>query len=67
MQAVTEKRALTIPEFKAETGWKETTVRKLIREERLPTIRAGRRIYITRETVERLLRGELDTGAARSR
>lgn len=58
------KRALTVKEFMVEVGTKPTSTRKMIRAGKLPVIRMGRRVLISRETIEAFLRGELDTSAA---
>ncbi len=61
MHSATSKRTVTFNEFIDETGAKKTTVRKMIRTGKLPVIRAETRILIARDTVEKFLRGELNT------
>jgi hypothetical protein len=55
-----QKRTLTVTEFMREAGTKPTSTWKMIREARLPVIHVGRRILISRETLERFLRGEFN-------
>lgn len=58
-----QKRTLTVNEFMAETGAKPSSTWKMIRECRLPVIRMGRRVLISRDVLEQFLRGEFSTPA----
>ncbi len=58
-----QKRTLTVNEFMSETGAKPSSTWKMIREGRLPVIRMGRRVLISRDVLERFLRGEFSTSA----
>ncbi len=60
MQAL-QKRSVTVNEFMEETGAKPSSTWKMIRESRLPVIRMGRRVLISREVLEQFLRGEFST------
>ncbi|GEM_PF-4771507 len=55
------KRTLTVNEFMEETGAKPSSTWKMIREGRLPVIRMGRRVLISRDVLERFLRGDFST------
>lgn len=63
MPDVTQKRCLTVPEFMAETGTRPSSTWKMIRENRLPVIRMGRRVLISRDVLERFLQGEFSTSS----
>ena len=56
----TERRTLTIPEVAAALGLARSTAYELAAADRLPvpTIRAGRRLLVSRSALERLLSGE---------
>jgi excisionase family DNA binding protein len=56
-----QKRSVTVNEFMAETGAKPSSTWKIVREGRLPVIRMGRRVLISRDVLERFLRGEYST------
>lgn len=58
-----QKRSVTVNEFMEETGAKPSSTWKMIREGRLPVIRMGRRVLISREVLEQFLRGEFSTPA----
>ncbi len=58
MQQAIEKRSVTVTEFMAETGARPSSTWKMIRENRLPVIRMGRRVLIARDVLEGFLRGE---------
>lgn len=51
-------RSVTFNEFCQETGFKATSTRRMIKLGLLPTIRLGRRVRISRDVVEAVLRGE---------
>ena len=61
----TERRTLTIPEVAAALGVARSTAYELATANRLPvpTIRAGRRLLVFRDALERVLAGE-DAGPA---
>ncbi len=56
----TERRTLTIPEVAAALGVARSTAYELATANRLPvpTIRAGRRLLVSRDALERVLAGE---------
>jgi len=54
------RRTLTVQQFMDETGARPTKTYAMIASGELPSIRMGRRILISRDTVERWLRGDLD-------
>ncbi len=56
-----QKRTLTVSEFMQEAGTKPSSTWKMIREERLPVIRMGRRVLIARDVLEGFLRGDFST------
>ena len=56
-----QKRTLTVSEFMDETGAKPSSTWKMIREGRLPVIRMGRRVLISRDVLEQFLRGDFST------
>ena len=58
-----QKRTLTVSEFMQEAGTKPSSTWKMIREERLPVIRMGRRVLIARDVLEGFLRGEYSASA----
>ena len=67
----TERRTLTIPEVAAALGLARSTAYELAATDRLPvpTIRAGRRLLVSRVALERVLAGEdvrrpIDAGPA---
>ena len=60
MSLPTERQTLDLPDACRVLGLGETTGRKLVREGRLPIIRAGRRVLIAKATIAAILRGELD-------
>jgi len=51
---------LSIDESERELPVKKSTIRSWIQQNRLPVIRLGRRVFIKRETIERLLKEGLD-------
>ena len=55
-----ERRTLTIPEVAAALGLARSTAYELAATDRLPvpTIRAGRRLLVSRAVLERVLAGE---------
>jgi excisionase family DNA binding protein len=55
-----ERRTLTIPEVAAALGLARSTAYELAATDRLPvpTIRAGRRLLVSRAALERVLAGE---------
>ncbi len=63
MQQAVQKRSVTVNEFMGETGAKPSTTWKMIREGRLPVIRMGRRVLISRDVLERFLRGDFSTSS----
>jgi excisionase family DNA binding protein len=58
MQQAVQKRSVTVNEFMEETGAKPSSTWKMIRDGRLPVIRMGRRVLISRDVLERFLRGD---------
>jgi excisionase family DNA binding protein len=56
----TERRTLTIPEVAGMLGLARSTAYELAAADRLPvpTIRAGRRLLVSRAALERVLAGE---------
>jgi len=61
VQQAVQKRSVTVNEFMAETGTKPSSTWKMIREGRLPVIRVGRRVLISRDVLEQFLRGDFST------
>ncbi len=59
----TERRTLTIPEVAAALGLARSTAYELAATDRLPvpTIRAGRRLLVSRLALERILDGTVGT------
>ena len=55
--ASAEPRTMSIPEFAAVFGLDRSSAYELARDDRLPvpTIRVGRRLLVSRDTVERVL------------
>jgi excisionase family DNA binding protein len=56
------RRTLTVREFAQATGAGLTLINKEIREGRIPVVRIGRRVLISRETLDRMLAGETVRG-----
>lgn len=51
-----KQKFLRIPEVANKLGLKESTIRKMIFERRLPVVRIGRTVTIPEEHIEKLIR-----------
>lgn len=51
-----KQKLLRIPEVAKRLGLKESTIRKMVFERRLPTVRIGRTVTIPEDFIERMIR-----------
>ncbi|MBI3805402.1 MAG: helix-turn-helix domain-containing protein [Nitrospirae bacterium] len=56
MATLSMSRLLRVPEAARLSGLKEATIRKMIFQRRLPTVRIGRAVMIPEEAIEKLIR-----------
>jgi excisionase family DNA binding protein len=56
---VDARLTLTVPQFATEVGIGLTSAWKLVRVGTLPVIRVGKRVLISRATLDRFLAGEI--------
>ena len=60
MSQIPERETLDFPTACHVLGFGQTTGRKKVRTGQLPVLRVGRRVLVTRRTINAILRGEID-------